>query len=568
MQSSLLSRSVPPARLPGALLIGLTLLVACSGGSDAPAPTTTAVDTRPNILLIVADDLGYSDLGIFGSEIDTPNLDQLAHDGRLLTSHYVGATCSPTRSMLMSGTDNHLAGLGSMAEVLTDAQRAQPGYEGYLNDQSLALPEVMRDAGYHTYMAGKWHLGTTVATGPKTRGFESSFALLQGGGSHFAPVLGKPIVADLAAQYREGDDLVSLPSDFYSSDSYTNKLINYIDTNKGDGKPFFAYAAYTAPHWPLHAKEEDIDRYKGRYDVGYDVIRQARINKQKSLGLLPADWQPSPILPVTNTLPGWADLTADQKATEARKMEVYAAMVNNLDRNIGRLIQHLKDIGAYDNTLIFFQSDNGAEGGTSFFPNNANTDNTLANIGRPLSNVALGARWAEVGSTPFRLFKGYQTEGGIVAPAIVRMPKQAVGSTPITQVTRAMDLLPTFMALAKVDNPGSNYKGRTVHPTTGVSLVSALSGSTTQVRPDGTLMAGELFGSRYVRRDNWKLVSIMNPVGDEQWHLYDMNTDRGEIYDLSGVRSDIVTELSLGWDQYVQANGVVYSPISFPIGTP
>jgi len=544
-----------------------SLWLAACGSGDEPPPTAAA-DTRPNILLIVADDLGYSDLGAFGGEIDTPHLDQLVRDGRILTSHYVGATCSPTRSMLMSGTDNHLAGLGNMAELLTPSQVGQPGYEGYLNPQSLAMPEVLRDAGYHTYMAGKWHLGTSVATGPKARGFESAFVLLGGAGSHFAPVAGKPIVADLAAQYRDGDDLVSLPASFYSSDSYTDQLISYIDANKGDGKPFLAYAAYTAPHWPLQAKAEDIDRYKGRYDAGYDVIRQARIDKQKSLGLLPADWQPNPRLPVTDTLPDWAHLSPDQKATEARKMEVYAAMVNNLDRNIGRLIQHLKDIGAYDNTLIFFQSDNGAEAAASPFPNNPNTDNSLANIGRPLSNVGYGGRWAEVSATPFRLFKGYQTEGGIVAPAIVRMPKQAAGRAPLTQVTRAMDLLPTFMALAGVSNPGSTYQGHTVHPVTGVSLLPALDGREAQVRPAGTLLAGELFGSRFVRRDHWKMVSLMSPVGNEQWQLFDLNSDRGEIYDLASVRSDIVSELSQGWDLYAQQTGVIYSPIVYPIGSP
>ncbi len=542
-------------------------LTACGGGSNPP-PTAAQADTRPNILLIVADDLGYSDVGAFGGEIDTPNLDQLVRDGRILTSHYVGATCSPTRAMLMSGTDHHLVGLGSMAEALTPSQIGQPGYEGYLNNQSLALPEVLRDAGYHTYMAGKWHLGTSVETGPKARGFESSFALLQGAGSHFAPVAGKPIVADLASQYREGGDLVGLPANFYSSDSYTDKLIGYIDANKGDGKPFLAYAAYTAPHWPLQAKTEDIDRYKGRYDGGYDVIRQARIDKQKSLGLLPADWQPNPRLPVSDTLPDWARLTADQKATEARKMEVYAAMVNNLDQNIGRLIQHLKDIGAYDNTLIFFQSDNGAEPAPPNYPNNANTNNSLANIGRPLSNVAYGARWAEVSATPFRLFKGYLTEGGIVAPAIVRMPKQAAGRAPITQVTRAMDLLPTFMALAGVSDSGNSYKGRTVHPVTGVSLLPALDGREGQVRAAGTVLADELFGSRFVRRDHWKLVSTTTPVGNGQWQLFDLSNDRGEIYDLSSVRTDIVSELSPAWDQYVSQTGVIYSPIAYPIGSP
>lgn len=580
---------------------------------DASAAPAASKDPRPNILLIVADDMGYSDLGVFGSEIDTPNLDALAAQGRLLTSHYVSSACSPTRAMLMSGTDNHLVGLGNMGELLSPAQLGQPGYEGFLNNQALSMPEILRDAGYHTYMAGKWHLGLTAETGPKARGFESSYALLTGAGSHFAPVAGKPITADIRSKYSENGEAVTLPANFYSSDTYTDKLIAYIDANRGDGKPFFAYTAYTAPHWPLQAKDQDIARYRGRYDGGYEAIRQARIDKQKSLGLLPSDWQPhtaphrplpvrdedvaarndkfdafydsirrarmdekqklldqwqpSPGLPASFA-PIWSQLTAEQKATEARKMEVYAAMIHSLDRNIGRLIRHLKDIGEYDNTLIVFQSDNGAEGNASFYPDNANTDNSLANIGRPLSNVSLSVRWAEVSATPFRLFKAYQTEGGMVAPAIVRMPRQRHSLPMLSEVTRAVDLLPTFMALAKVSDPGGSYAGRTVHPITGVSLLPALKGSQSLVRPRGTVIAGELFGSRFVRRDHWKLVSIMPPFGDNSWQLFDLTNDRGEIYDLAGVRTDIATELSQQWDQYAKDVGILFSPVPLEVSLP
>jgi arylsulfatase len=470
--------------------------------------------------------------------------------------------------MLMSGTDHHLAGLGTMAELLTDAQRGQPGYEGYLNRQVLALPEVLRDAGYHTYMAGKWHLGLTVETGPKARGFESSFALLQGAGSHFAPVAGQETAADKSAQYREGDDLVALPADFYSSHTYTDKLIGYLRSHSGDGRPFFAYAAYTAPHWPLHVPDADIDRYRGRYDAGYDVIRAARIDRQKALGLLPADWTPNPGLPKTASLPGWSELSAEQKASEARKMEIYAAMVHVLDRDIGRLIQTLKDIGAYDNTLVFFQSDNGAEGAPSLLPVDANTDNSLANLGRRRSNVGVGARWAEVSATPFRLFKAYQAEGGIAAPAIVRLPRQTQGRAALTQVTRAMDLLPTFIAAAGIADPGTSYAGRSVHPITGVSLLPALDGHDAQLRPPGTVIAGELFGGRFVRRDQWKLVSVGAPAGDGRWQLYDLAADRGEVDDLSAANADIAAELTAAWDRYADEVGVVDSPIALPLGTP
>lgn len=572
------------------LMASLTLtaaaLVGCLGGGDPP------LAARPNILMIMADDLGYSDIGAFGGEISTPNMDALVASGRVLTHYRTGTTCSPTRAMLMSGTDHHIAGLGSMAELLgvAIATNTAPwgasntygltslpdGYEGYLNERVLWMPQLLADGGYHTYMAGKWHIAQSpaspAATGgapfalypdayPKRRGFERSFALLQGGGSHFAPVTGKPTVADLGASYVEDDQAVTLPADFYSSNSYTDKLIEYLESSKGDGKPFFGYLAYTAPHWPLQAPDADIAQYAGRYDEGYEVIRDRRIAKQKALGLIPADFHPNAGLDATFGRPKWNSLSPEQKATEARKMEVYAAMVDNMDRNIGRVIQYLKDTGRYDNTLIVFTSDNGAEGSPSQFVNNPNTDNSLANIGRPLSNVAYGERWAEVSATPFRLWKGMATEGGVTAPLVVRLPGQSVSKPQLSDLTHVSDLLPTFLEAAGIANPGTTYAGRTVHPITGVSLLARLQDrTTTATRGANDALVDELFTGRYVIRDNWKLVSVQAPFGDNSWQLFNLATDRSESHNVIDAHPTLAAQLMAEYDAYVARTGVVHAP--------
>ena len=578
--------------------VAATLLTASASANDERrAP---AAPTRPNILLIMADDLGYSDLGVFGGEIHTPNIDKLAASGRLMTNYYTGATCSPTRAMLMSGTDQHVAGLGSMAEyvgTLIARNKAPwgaehqfginnlpPGYEGYLNDNVLSLPQLLQDGGYHTYMAGKWHIALMPAempkppmppipytprpaSFPKAKGFERSFALLEGAGSHFAPVPGKLLPADLASTYVEDDRRVQLSPNFYSTVSYTDKLIEYLDASKGDGKPFFAYLAYTAPHWPLQAPDADIAKYATAYQDGYEAVRARRIAKQKALGLLPSDFHPNSGLDGKLGRPRWADLTAAQQATEARKMAVYAAMVDNMDRNVGRLIQYLKDTNRYDNTLIVFTSDNGAEGGPSQYPNTPETDNTLGNIGRPLSNVAYGERWAEVSATPFRLFKSISTEGGITAPMIVRWPGQMKANPVLSDRAHVSDLLPTFLEVAGVRNPGTHYQDREVKPITGLSLSRRLGGASPQAaRAPDDVMAGELFDGRYVIRGQWKLVAIPAPYGDNRWQLFNLATDRGETTDVIDQHPDVASQLTAEYEAYAKRVGVVHAPASLGRG--
>jgi arylsulfatase A-like enzyme len=328
----------------------------------AALATPAVAQDRPNILVIVTDDLGWSDLGAFGGEVDTPNLDRLALSGVRFTGFHTAPTCSPTRSMLLSGVDNHEAGLGTMAEMQLPTQKAKPGYEGYLNDRVASIPELLGAGGYYTVMAGKWHLGLTDERSPAARGFDRSFALLQGLGNHFgADQDGAWRAGDLAADYREDGKLTRLPDGAYSSDYFADKLIAYLGAPRPAGKanqPFFAYLAFSAPHWPLQAPRDLIAKYKGRYDAGPEALREQRLARQKALGLVPRDAKPFALTGVTP----WASLTAEERAIQARKMEVYAAMVDRVDQDVGRVLDSLEKSGQLDNTLILFTSDNGPEG--------------------------------------------------------------------------------------------------------------------------------------------------------------------------------------------------------------
>lgn len=360
----------------------------------AAAPAQ-AKDKRPNFLVIVADDLGYSDLGAFGGEINTPHLDKLALAGVRLAGFHTAPTCSPTRSMLLSGTDNHIAGLGTMAEMIRPNQKGQPGYEGYLRSDVATLAERLAAGGYATLFSGKWHLGLTPEQDPHARGFRRSFALLQGGHNHFGTDVGTT-----ATYTEQGKALTQLPADFYSSDYFATRLIDFLGERAGQGKgePFFAYLAFTAPHWPLQAHPEDIARYKGRYDDGFDALRARRLARQRELGILAPD-----VVPHTqrNRDGSWDSLTADQQRTAARNMEIYAAMVDRMDKNVGRVIEALRASGELDNTVVLFLADNGAEaldietsGAEMLAARIKGADNGYANRGKASSYITYGAGWA------------------------------------------------------------------------------------------------------------------------------------------------------------------------------
>ncbi|WP_426159659.1 arylsulfatase [Pseudomonas sp. TSRC2-2] len=534
------------------------LCAALTLGSGAALAAAGAA-AKPNILLIVADDLGYSDLGSYGGEIQTPSLDQLAREGLQFTSLYATPTCSITRSMLLSGTDNHLVGLGTMAEALQPFQRGKPGYEGYLNERAWSVAELLQRGGYHTLMAGKWHLGLDANQGPDQRGFAQSFSLLEGGAPHFKPATDDPAKIE-QVHYRENGRAVQVPENFYSTDFYTDKLIGYLQNVRQDGKPFFAYAAYTAPHWPLQAPQAYLDKYHGRFDDGYDSVRLSRLERMKKLGLLAADAQPAQPLPVNSKLPGWEQLSPEQRKIAARKMEIYAAMVDNLDDNIGRLLDYLRKSGQYDNTLIVFMSDNGAAGENhaQFYPPGPRTDNSLANLGRVGSQADYGLRWAEVSAAPFHLFKGTTAEGGISVPAIIQLPKALRRQGIERGVARVDDLAPTFLEIAGIAVPNDAGK----QPITGRSLMPMLAGEGSP--HDEGALAGELFGNAYYREGDLKLLGMRPQVGmgdtaqPVQWQLFDLARDRGETTDLAGAQPQTVERLKAAWMAYARRVGVVF----------
>lgn len=538
------------------LLLATLLLIGC-GGDDQGA-LSGRTETRPNILLIVADDLGYTDLGVYGGEINTPVLDNLARSGAMFTRFHSASVCSPTRAMLLSGTDHHLAGLGNMYEAMAPNQAGKPGYEGYLNDRVVSLASLLRDTGYHTYMTGKWHLGREREHSPAARGFEKSFVLTHGGGGHFDD-LGLGMV-DRVAEYRRDGDPVALPEDFYSTEFYTGELIRYIDADKDDDKPFFAYLAYTAPHWPLQAPGASIARQKGNYDEGYDVIHERRLNRLTAGGLLRDGVRIAPRLPGE---PAWNELDEEQKKTEARIMEIYAAMVEDVDIHIGRLFHFLEQSGKLENTFVFFMSDNGAEAAPlDKWPVFGDwmeicCDNSYENLGKADSYVFYGQNWGRVSVGPFRAYKGFTSQGGIQVPAIASYPGHIEAGTINHEFVSVLDVMPTLLELAGTSHPGTSYNGRHIYPLEGKSMLAMLTGKTDRVYGQDDWMAWEMFDRRAVIQDEWKLLLMEPPWGTGEWQLYNLETDPAEQMDLASRHPELVKQMDAYWQQYRSEVGVL-----------
>lgn len=536
----------------------LLALVVVAGLAPAQAK-----ERRPNFLVIVADDLGYSDLGAFGGEIRTPHLDRLALAGIRLAGFHTAPTCSPTRSMLLSGTDNHLAGLGTMAEMIRPNQKGKPGYEGYLRGDVATLAERLNAQGYRTLLSGKWHLGLTLEQDPHARGFERSFALLQGGHNHFgtdANPDADPATRGIATYRENGKPVARLPSDFYSSDFFATRLIDFLGERPAKGKgerPFFAYLAFTAPHWPLQAPTEDIARYKGRYDEGFDVLRERRLARQRELGILAPDVAPHT---PRNRDGSWDSLTAEQQALAARNMEIYAAMVDRLDQNVGRVIESLRASGELDNTVIVFLADNGAEaldvettGAQMLAGSLKDADNGFANRGAATSYLTYGAGWAQAATAPSWLTKGYQSEGGTRAVAFISGTGIAPRQGAETQYLSVADIAPTLLDLAGIDAGATMIGGRSVRPITGRSWANWLRSPDARVYGADDGVGAELFGSRAWRQGDWKLTDI----GDGSWRLFNIARDPGETRDLSRLDPDRKAALAAAWDQYAQRVGIV-----------
>jgi len=509
-----------------------------------------------NILLIVADDLGYNDIGPFGGNIQTPVLDEFAKEGMLFSNFHVLPTCSPTRSALLTGNDNHVAGLGIMSEMDYPVLHSQnlPGYSGHLSNQVVTIPEVLKESGYHTYMTGKWHLGEGAGMDPYDRGFEETFILGTGGGSHWNDK--KPLAPPQHMDYTRNGKEVFLSEGFYSSKDYTDSILLFIDRDKSDHKPFFAYLSFTAVHDPLHVPQEYIDKYKGKFDMGWDSLWLIRLNNLKALGLVPKDVKGF----INPSIPKWSTLSHEQKEDFARDMEVYAGMLEYMDMSIGRVFSYLKKEGLYDNTMIIFMSDNGANGAmATSYPGNGDGkylgsfNNTLVRRGLQNSYIEAGPGWAQASTSPYRFFKSFASEGGIRAPLIIKMPGNTRSPGQWNKsFVHVTDLMPTILQLANANYP-KQYRGKNIHPLIGKSLLPVLSGDSASVHlNDG--MGWELFEMKAYIKGNWKILRLPQPFGTGQWQLYDIEKDPSEGTDLSDAYPNIKNELIRAWNEYSKEN--------------
>lgn len=518
---------------------------------------------RPNIIVVLVDDMGFSDLGAFGSEIRTPNIDAIAKKGVRFNNFHTTPVCSPTRAEFLTGVDHHQTGIGNFPELRQDNQIDKPGYEGYLTDRVVTIAERLKDSGYKTFQSGKWHVGYDPRGNPAARGFERSFTLLGGGHNHFGLDANRerPDLPNVGLVYTLDGKQVPIPQNFYSTDYFTQQFLSFLPA-KDDKRPFFGYLALTAPHYPIQAPAEDIRRYKGRYDAGYDVLRSQRLAGLKAQKLIPAD-----VVPHDQTSRvRWNDLSPENKRLEARTMEAYAAMVDRIDQNMGRLVSELKKRGVYDNTVILFFSDNGAEGhelDKSFIVPEAGKlmlasgDNSLDSIGTGRSYIWYKSNWADAASAPFRLSKSFPTEGGTRVAAFMSYPAKARSGIESSYIS-VRDVFPTLLDIAhvKVSDP-ANYKGRAVVPPQGVSFAARLLPGAPPPEISPAFAAGEMFGRRYVREGRWKAVHIPPPTGPGRWELFDLEADPGETKNLAASEPKRLQELVKAWNRYAAEKGVV-----------
>jgi arylsulfatase A-like enzyme len=520
------------------LILGLITLIVVSCKQSNSLKEVDLRQQKPNIVLIMADDMGFSDLGNYGSEINTPSLDRLASEGTRLKRFYNNTICAPSRASLLTGQYPHKAGIGFFNEDF-----GLPGYEGYLNNESLTLGEVFKSGGYATYMAGKWHVGDEMSHRPLQRGFDNFFGFLDGGASYFdtKPLLKGP--SSKAFLY-EGNEVYNInKDDFYLTDELTDRGIDFVK-NKPEEKPFFLYMAYNSPHWPLHAKPEDIAKYKGKYDSGWDVLRNQRFENIKKLGLA-EDWNPYK----DKLLPKWDSLSDKEKSDWTLKMEVYAAMVDTLDQNRGKLLNYLGTSGQLDNTVVIFLSDNGAENmdvGKMPFTVKRNE----GPVGTAGSMEAYTKNWAQVSNSPLRSYKSSPYEGGTATPFIIRYPGQKEGGKIIKGSNHVIDIMPTLLDIANVEYP-EIYNNIKTNALVGESFLPLLEGEDwNREQP----MCFEWFGDRAVWMGDLKAVSL---YPGNKWELYDLATDRTETNDIAVSHPETIAKMDAIYNKWAEVNSVI-----------
>lgn len=542
-----------------------TLLWGCSDNLEVEDSSSLAQQsvtaTQPNILLIVADDLGYSDIGAFGGEIETPFLDELAAQGVSFTNFHVTPACATTRATLLTGVDHHLTGIGAFPNFASPNQIGRPGYEGFLNDRVVTIAEALKANNYATFMVGKWHLSSKKIGEPHTRGFDRAWDFSAGIQDHFALT---------AKAIENGVVQEEYPADFYASNYMTDKLLSYLEDSRATNKPFFAYLAFTAPHFALQAPDDVIDKYAGRYDAGYAAIANERLQRMIERGLVSENTKIAPMSPKTTA---WNALSREQQKFNARAMELYAAMVDNMDYNIGRVVKYLRDIDQYDNSLVIFISDNGAASvgmDTNLMQmvtqrmdrvlkkrGEPGIDNSYENMGRDNSRIAYGSGWAEVGSTPNRHFKHTTSEGGLLVPAIFSGGLLQTKGNINHSFATGMDIMPTILDLTGTDYPKLTRAGIPATPLAGASLTPAFNDPEAQIHPDNYVMEWELNGDRAIYQNGWKLLSLLPPMGDGEWELYYLPDDPTEQTNLAAAEPEKLAALQRAWLEYSKDKGIV-----------
>ena len=526
-------------------LLGITA-VGCANPTTNPntKPPTDDSAKQPNIIVILVDDMGFSDLGCYGSEIETPNIDRLAANGIRYRTFYNCARSSPTRASLLTGLYPHQAGVGSL-----NKQPGYPDYQAYLNDRCITIPNAIEDAGYFSIMTGKWHLGIGNGVTPINRGFDRSLNGAAGGFYFYNDPDNKKLYLN--------DEVITptdprLPAEWYSTDLWVEYGLKFVDEALEEGKPFFWYLAHNAPHFPLQAPESTIAKYRGKYAEGYDVIRNRRFEKQKQLGLFDEDVRLTPRNPHPDNTP-WDELTDELRDRQDHRMAIYAACIDEIDQATGKLIDYLEEKGILDNTVIFFLSDNGGNA-ESGFPGRWKG----ANPGGVNSEVWLGTPWADVANTPYFMYKHHGHQGGCATPLIIHYPDGITGkmrgSIDLENYGHLIDIMPTVIELAGGEYP-SVYESRKITPMEGISLVPSFTGKKLD-RRNPIIIEHE--GNKALRDGDWKIVQEYEKNNkDRPWRLYNLRTDPTEMDDLSAQYPAIFNEMKAEYQQWADHIGVV-----------
>jgi|SaaInlStandDraft_1057018.scaffolds.fasta_scaffold06916_2 arylsulfatase A-like enzyme len=491
---------------------------------------------KPNIIVVLCDDMGFSDLGCYGSEISTPNLDRLAQEGLRFSQFYNAARCCPTRASLLTGLYPHQAGVGHMIGF-----EGEGPYQGFLNDRCATIAEVLKTGGYATYMSGKWHVGEARPHWPVDRGFDKHYGLISGAMNYFDLSKGKS--PDVKRHFaKQGEEHHPPSSGFYATDAFSDFAIECIDQHNNPEQPFFLYLAYTAPHWPLHALPEDIAKYRGKYMDGWPELRKKRYQRLVELGFIQAEWSLSE---QDEAASEWEELDEETRKTMDHKMAIYAAQIDRMDQGIGKVMEALKRNNCDDNTLVMFLSDNGASHESGSLGQNYRQD-LKGEMGTADSFHSYGLSWSNASNTPFRKHKSWVHEGGISTPLIVHWPDHINKPGSIShQVGHIVDIMATCCEVAEVNYPNQLNK-KALQPLEGRSLTPVFSEA---AREPHDLIFWEHFGNRAVRCGKWKMVED-GKKGGLGWELYDMEADRTELNNLATQKPEVLEDLKSKYEAW------------------